>query len=120
MINLDLEGSIIGIRFTAASLAPQDLPEDLVEQAYLSVRAFAAEIYNPGLEFKYLMQAGDMHIFDNHRILHGRGEFEGSDSDRHLQHCSVPRDEFHNRLRIEAHQRDLIDEFLLMAEGALE
>ncbi len=119
MINIDFDGNIIGTRFTERSLAPQDIPEELIEQTYLAVQAFADEIYNPDLEFRYLMKPGDMNVLDNHRMLHGRGVFDPSAGERHLQHCSVPRDEFHNRLRIEAGKRNLPDEFYLMAEGAL-
>ncbi len=119
MINTDQDGNIIGVRFTARTLAPQDMPEHLIEPAYTAVRAFAQEIYNPDLEQQYLMQPGDMHVIDNHRILHGRGAFEANTGERHLQHCSVPRDEFHNTLRIAAHNRGMADEFLLMADGAI-
>ena len=95
------------------------MPEDQIEQTYLAVQAFAQEIYNPDLELRYLMQSGEMHVLDNHRLLHGRDQFDPTAGERHLQHCSVPRDEFHNRLRIEAHRRNLPDEYYLMAEGAL-
>ncbi len=119
LINLDIDGNIIGIRFTERSLAPQDMHEDLIEPAYLAVQAFAQEIYNPDLELRYMLQPGDMHVIDNHRLLHGRDQFDPSAGERHLQHCSVPRDEFHNRIRIEAHKRNLRDEYFMMSEGAL-
>ena len=50
------------------------------------------------------MEPGDLHVFDNQRVLHGRTEFDPTNCERHLQQCSINRDEFHSNLRTLAHQ----------------
>ena len=36
---------------------------------------------------------------DNQRVLHGRTLFDPTTGARHLQHCNVERDDFHNNYR---------------------
>jgi len=38
-------------------------------------------------------------IIDNHRVLHGREVFDPQLGERHLQSCTVDRDDFHNNYR---------------------
>lgn len=119
VICLDLDGDVVGIRYTDRTLPPLDLPEDLMEPMYRALRAFARELYSPDLPLRYLMAPGDLHVFDNQRVLHARTAFDPSAGTRHLQQCAVDRDEFHYRLRLMAIRRGLDDAHLVMAGGAL-
>jgi gamma-butyrobetaine dioxygenase len=71
------------------------------------------------MQFTYLMKPGDLHIFDNHRVLHGRTAFETAGGDRHLQQCSINRDEFHNTLRTMAARLGSLEQNLTLAGGAI-
>ena len=115
----DVDGEVAGIRYTDRTLPPLDLPEDLVEPMYRALRAFARELYGPDLPLRYLMAPGDLHVFDNQRVLHARTAFDPAAGTRHLQQCAVDRDEFHYRLRLMALRRGLDDAGLVMAGGAL-
>ena len=115
----DLDGDVVGIRYTDRTLPPLDLPEDLVEPMYRALRGFTRELYAPDLALRYLMHPGDLNLFDNQRVLHGRTAFEAGPQPRHLQQCAVDRDEFHYRLRLMALRRGLKDGGLVMAGGAL-
>ncbi|MGI9318230.1 MAG: TauD/TfdA family dioxygenase [bacterium] len=118
IITTDLDGNVEGIRFTDRTLPPQDLPNELVEPVYRGIKLFWNIINSKKMKHQYAMKPGDIHIFDNHRVLHGRTAFDPVTSKRHLQQCSVNRDEFHNSLRLLAHKLGKTDAHCTMTGGA--
>jgi gamma-butyrobetaine dioxygenase len=115
----DVDGDVVGVRWTDRTLPPQDLPEQYVEGVYRALRKMWNIINSVDLQHCYLMQPGDLHVFDNHRVLHGRLAFDPLAGPRHLQQCSVNRDEFHNSLRILAARMKHSAAGLVMAGGAV-
>ena len=114
----DVDGDVVGVRWTDRTLPPQDLPDALVEPVYRALRAFW-KIVNAGeMQVCYRLEPGDLHVFDNHRVLHGRRAFDAGHP-RHLQQCSVNRDEFHNSLRTLALKLGDPASELVMAGGAV-
>ena len=118
VIVTDIDNEVIGIRFTDRTIPPQDIPDEWVESFYKALNKFRHIVNSDRLMFCYLMQPGDLHVFDNHRILHGRTGFDAS-ANRHLQQCSVNRDEFHNRLRVLAAEQGHPIQFLSLSGGAM-
>jgi gamma-butyrobetaine dioxygenase len=114
----DIDGDLIGLRWTDRTLPPQDLPFDWVEPVYQALYQFRALANDPKFSFQYRMSPGDLHVFDNHRVLHGRQPFDASKANRHLQQCSVNRDEFHSSLRVLAAVLGNPASELVMAGGA--
>ena len=100
VISLDQDGNVVGIRYSDRALLPLDLPVDHIEPAYDALRAWAGLLYDARFPFRYLMKPGDLHVFDNHRVLHGRTAFNVGQGTRHLQQCAVDRDEFHSNFRM--------------------
>ena len=96
----DIDGDVVGVRWTDRTLPPQDLPAELVEPVYCALQRLWKIVNDPSMRHVYAMCPGDLHVFDNHRVLHGRMAFDATEGGRHLQQCSVNRDEFHNRLRV--------------------
>lgn len=119
IIVTDVDGDVVGLRWTDRTLPPQDLPEALVEPVYRALRALWKIVNADELCHRYRMRPGDLHIFDNHRVLHGREAFDPATGARHLQQCSVNRDEFHNSLRILAAKLEHPASELVMAGGAV-
>ena len=119
VITTDSDGDVTGIRFSDRTLPPQDTAEHNMEALYQAIKAFWNIVNSAELKYQYLMQAGDLHIFDNHRVLHGRTAFNPSSGSRHLQQCSVNTDEFHSRLRLLARKLNHPESDLVMATGAL-
>lgn len=119
IIVTDIDGDIEGVRFTDRTIPPQDLPDEYVEPVYRAIKALWKIVNSDALIFIYLMQPGDLHVFDNQRVLHGRTAFDPAKSKRHLQQCSVNRDEFHSTLRTLAAQHDHAAWDLSMTGGAL-
>lgn len=114
----DVDDEVVGVRWTDRTLPPQDIPENLVEPVYRALRAYWKLVNDETLQFCYRMEPGDLHVFDNHRVMHGRKAFDAG-YPRHLQQCSVNRDEFHNTLRILAARLGDPASDLVMAGGAV-
>jgi gamma-butyrobetaine dioxygenase len=119
MLVQDIDGDIVGLRWTDRTLPPQDLPSELVEPVYRAIRTLWKIINSDEMVHCYRLNPGDLHVFDNHRVLHGRQEFDVDSGSRHLQQCSVNRDEFHNRLRILAAKLAHPAADLVMSGGAV-
>lgn len=118
-IVLDIDGDVVGVRWTDRTLPPQDLPEERIEPVYRALRRMWRIVNDDALQLRYRMAPGELHVIDNHRVLHGRLGFIAASGARHLQQCSVNRDEFHNRLRLLAAKLGDPAAELVMAGGAL-
>ena len=110
IVRLDPQGRLDELRVSPFLRAPLDLPFDQVEEAYRSLRVFFEAIGDPSLQMRFDYRPGDLLLFDNRRILHGRDAYqEGSnangDGERWLQGCYGEREELQSRLRILARKR---------------
>ena len=120
LIVTDQDGDIAGVRFSDRTLGVQDLPADLIEPAYRSLRAFAKELYAEDLIYRHPLAPGEMHVFDNHRVMHARASFDPEMGPRRIQSCAVDREDFHNNLRQLAERLGhLEDAHMILPNGAL-
>lgn len=104
IIATDTLGVVRGVKVADRTMPPPDLPEAQIEPAYRALRAFFAELYAPERLFERCLQPGEMAVFDNQRVLHGRRAFDPEAGERCIQQVSVERDEFHNVFRQLAEQ----------------
>jgi gamma-butyrobetaine dioxygenase len=100
LISVDSEGNLQGVRFNDRVMAPLDLDAGDVEGFYEAFRVLSALYYDEKRWCQVPLRAGDLMLFDNHRVLHGRTAFSADVRRRHLRQCHVDRTEFHSRLRI--------------------
>ena len=105
VINLDHQGNIIELKYNAHLASVFDLPEALMHDYYLAYRDLMARLLQAKYRLQFGLGAGDMVVFDNRRVLHGRTAFE-STGHRHLRGCYVDRTEFQSRLRVLERQYD--------------
>ena len=107
-IALDHEGRIRGIRMADRTLPALDLPIDLIEPVYRAIGKFYQLLLAPERIFERRLNPGEMVVFDNHRVLHGRRAFDPAAGERWLQQLSVDREEFQSQFRLlaEAEGRD--------------
>jgi len=114
LICLDVDGRVSGVRFNDRCHAPIDLPDHLVEPFYAALRKLSAAYSDPTFWLRLLLGTGDLLVYDNERLLHGRNSFQG---DRFLRLCAVERDEFHSRLRVLGDRLGKQDSDLILASG---
>jgi gamma-butyrobetaine dioxygenase len=108
LISTDAEGNLQGVRFNDRVMAPLDLDAGEIESFYEAFRTLSGLYYDEKSWCRVPLEAGDLMLFDNHRVLHGRTAFSADIRRRHLRQCHVDRTEFHSRLRVLA--RSLGDE----------
>ena len=100
MIDLNADGSIRSVRFNNWLRSSFDLPMEEIEPMYQALLVMWREMRNPDLYLRPRLEAGDMFILDNYRILHGRDAFDPNTGRRHLQGCYVDRDFVLSRIRV--------------------
>ncbi len=84
-IELDVTGALKAIHFSPRlDYVPLFAPERL-ETYYRARREFDHRLRAPDFEIRFLLKAGDLVMFDNCRLLHGRTAFDPAEGLRHLQ-----------------------------------
>jgi gamma-butyrobetaine dioxygenase len=104
IIRLDRDGALAGIRFHERSMGTLDIAPEAMDAMYRAMIAFADLLYGPRFRFEHHLEAGQAFVFDNHRVLHGRGGFAGAPGRRHMRITTTDRDAFHSRLRLAVHR----------------
>ena len=98
LIKLDEDNQFKQVRFSPRlDYVPILEKKDL--DLYYKARKKISDLYNSEkyrIEFK--LQPGDLLMMDNHRLLHGRTEFDPNSGHRHLQGYYMDRDEIVGRL----------------------
>ena len=94
-------GELRQVSFNNYDRAPFRLTDEEMRRFYDGLGAFDAMANDPARQWRYLLKPGEMMIFDNWRVLHGRGAFTGQ---REMAGCYVSRENFESRLR----QRDQV------------
>jgi gamma-butyrobetaine dioxygenase len=88
-IELDVTGALKSIHFSPRlDFVPLFEPQQL--QGYFRARRlFDHALRAPGFEIRFLLGAGELVMFDNCRLLHGRTGFDPAEGLRHLQGCYI-------------------------------
>ncbi|MEM8825081.1 MAG: TauD/TfdA family dioxygenase [Pseudomonadota bacterium] len=99
VINLDEAGQVVELRWNAHIADVFDMGPDVLSAYYRAYRAYMALTREARFRVELRLAPGEMVVFDNRRVLHGREAFDPSTGRRHLQGCYVDRGEFDARLR---------------------
>ena len=89
MIEHDAGGQIVGIRVSSKLDFVPLLEEAELEAFYRARRRLDAMLRSPEFEIRFLLDDGDLLMFDNRRLLHGRTAFDPQEGLRHLQGCYI-------------------------------
>lgn len=100
VINLDEDGTVIEICFNAHLADIFDLEPALMTRYYRAYRKYMAMTRSEDYLVTLKLKGGEMVVFDNRRVLHGREAFDPQTGFRHLHGCYVDRGEFESRLRV--------------------
>ena len=91
VLRLNADGQLTGLRFNHRALQTVDFGAADTARWYDAYLKFARAADAQARHFSFAMQPGDIVIFDNERILHGREAFSGA-SNRLLRGCYSDRD----------------------------
>ena len=100
IIQTDSDGDVTSVRLLDRALAPVDCALDQVEGFYAALRELLSLSYAGEGLIEFKLHAGEMLVFNNQRLMHGRTAFDPISSKRHIRSCHVDLDEFYSRLRI--------------------
>lgn len=76
-------------------MEPEDMP-----RAYAALRRFSEVAGSDEFQMRYAFRPGDLVIFDNRRVLHGRTSIDAAGGRRVLHGTYIDHDEIHSRLRV--------------------
>ncbi len=93
----DAGGKLIQVSFNNHDRAPFVLPEPQMSRLYEALGVFDHMIQDRKNQFAFGQRPGDMVIFDNWRLLHGRLSFQGQ---RHMVGAYLNREDFESRMRV--------------------
>ncbi|MDQ3470680.1 MAG: TauD/TfdA family dioxygenase [Actinomycetota bacterium] len=100
VIVLDDDGTYREVRFNNALMAPLTLPVDQVGAVYDALRRFDAIARSPEAQVVVRLEPGDVMVFHNSRVLHGRTAFDPGGGARHLFGLYVDLDEWRSTMRV--------------------
>jgi alpha-ketoglutarate-dependent taurine dioxygenase len=92
LIQLSCDGAVTGVHYNNRSIAPLRLSLDDTQAFYGAYRTFALLLRDLKFQLKFRLRSGDLVVFDNQRILHGRTPFSSAKHARHLRGCYLTRD----------------------------
>ncbi|KAL8588906.1 hypothetical protein ACOMHN_051500 [Nucella lapillus] len=100
MFTLNQYGDLIGVVWHPHLMGPLEVEEEFVEPTYRALAKFYTLINNFPYQFRNRLSPGQLVIFNNRRVLHGRSAFDSHVGDRHLQGCYVEISEFKSRVHV--------------------
>ena len=100
VVELNSSGDVVEIRNTGFLRAYPDMEDADIPRAYRALRLFTAHCRSDRFLCKTPFSAGDLVLFDNRRMLHGRDSFDPQSGIRRLEGCYLDRDEILSRLRV--------------------
>ena len=89
LIQLSCEGEVTAVHYNNRSIR---VAAGTAPEFYAAYRRFAALLREPRYQLRMKLADGDLVVFDNQRVLHGRTAFTSARHPRHLQGCYLTRD----------------------------
>ena len=100
LIELDAAGELVTMRFSPRLDFVPLLPTAVLAAFYAARRTLDRLLRSEHFEIRFLLQGGDLVMFDNRRLLHGRTGFDPQQGVRHLQGCYIDMDGVHSMHRV--------------------
>jgi gamma-butyrobetaine hydroxylase len=100
VISLDPHGEPQAVHYNTRSAAPFRLPADVLIPYYEAYQQFGRRLEAPEYRVQFKLDAGDLFVVDNLRVLHGRTAYSAVHGERHLQGCYADRDALRSRLAV--------------------
>ena len=96
---LNRDGSLRRAAFSNNFDSLRDMPAEKQKKFIRALNLFLAMLEEPEYKLKFKLDEGDIAVFDNTRVTHGREAFDPSEP-RHLEGCYMDWDEIDSRTRV--------------------
>ncbi len=100
LIQLSCNGAVSAVHYNSRSIAPLPIHGRAAAAYYAAYRRFARLLRDPRHQLTCRLQSGDLVIFDNQRILHGRTAVSPAPHARHLRGCYLTRDSVYSTIAL--------------------
>jgi alpha-ketoglutarate-dependent taurine dioxygenase len=100
LIQLSGRGEVTAVHYNNRSIAPLRIEPRAAAGFYRAYRVFAELLRDPSHQLKFALRDGDLVLFDNQRILHGRSAFSSAKHARHLRGCYLTRDSVYSETAV--------------------
>ena len=97
-IEVNDRGEVVKVRFNNRSIDTLKLPPDTLRAFYPAYRHYAEILERESLQISFKLDAGELMLFDNTRVLHARKAYSDSGT-RHLQGAYSDLDGLYSCLR---------------------
>ena len=88
---LNENNEIVQVSFNNYDRAPFRFEKDLTLKFYEAIKKFDLLANNKDYQWRHILKPGELLIFNNWRILHGRGSFSGV---RKMSGCYINKEDF--------------------------
>jgi gamma-butyrobetaine dioxygenase len=109
-IELDVTGALKAIHFSPRLDFVPLFPRAQLSAYYRARRLFDHRLRAADFEIRFLLKSGDLVMFDNCRLLHGRTGFDPAEGLRHLQGCYIDIDGPRSLYRVLRRRRAAADD----------
>eukprot|EP00111_Clytia_hemisphaerica_P019423 TCONS_00057317-protein len=100
IIELDKNGKFVHIAYNNPVRDFINAPAENIQRIYEAYYKLSAMLRDKHYQFQYKMAPGDMLVFDNNRVLHGRMAFDATSSDRKLHGSFLDWDDIRSTWRV--------------------
>jgi gamma-butyrobetaine dioxygenase len=104
----DRHGRYRGMCFNTKLDVPLPRPGVDLDAWYAGRRWLTGWLNDPAHQVEFRLEPGDLMFMDNHRVLHGRREFDASRGHRHLQGCYIEHDGPDTMYRLAVRRRAML------------
>ena len=108
LIQLSCDGAVTAVHYNNRSIAPLRLSLADTQAFYGAYQKFALLLRDLKFQLKFRLRSGDLVLFDNQRILHGRTPFSSAKHARHLRGCYLTRDSVYSESAVLRRQLDTV------------
>ena len=104
MIGLGPDGAFDGIHYSPRLDETPLLAPSAMRAFHKARRRLGELLSDPAFELRFQLAAGELMMFDNIRVLHGRTGFDPNEGHRQLQGCYIDRDGPRSHYRVACRQ----------------
>ena len=97
IFNLNSKNELFQVSFNNYDRAPFRIEKDLTIKFYEAIKKFDLMVNSSEFQWRHILKPGQLLIFNNWRILHGRGSFYGK---RKMAGCYINMEDFVSACRV--------------------
>ena len=97
IFNLNSNKELFQVSFNNYDRAPFRFEKELTIKFYEAIRKFDLMANSREFQWRHILKPGELLIFNNWRVLHGRGSFEGT---RKISGCYINKEDFDSSCRM--------------------